>query len=437
MNYEDKIGLKQLNKNGYKVIDLFCGGGLGAYGIKKAGFDIVYAIDINKYAVDTYNKNIGNHCIKEDIRKLSIDDIPDCDIVMASPVCKSFSFAGNRKGFSDDKYGDLPYQFVRVVEGKKPKAFVFENVKGILSKSSKDEFFNLIRYLKGLGYNIKHKLINCYLYGVPQLRERVIMVGIRNDIGKFEFPLEVDESKRLNIYEAIGDLPNPYMVMNSKKDIQYISNKEEVLINNHIGYGLRNDEKNFINKVPSGGNWRDLNEEEAKAFLGKAYFNSGGRTGYLRKVNIDNPAHTITSSMLGKNNAQIIDNKDIEIYEHKINNQNIYYEGGYSSMYLNRNRQKQWNEPSYTIVSEARHLPLYPEPMNFDIRKINEYDVPPPRRFTVRECLRLQSVPDDFVIDSDISLAKQYEIVGNGIPSLITYKVFKELYNILENKSNH
>ena len=136
--------------------------------------------------------------------------------------------------------------------------------------------------------------------------------------------------------------------------------------------------------------------------------------------------------MIGKNNAQIIDDKELLIYEHKIKNQEIYYEAGYSSMYLSRNRQKQWNEPSYTIVSEARQLPLYPEPNNFDIRKLNEYNIAPPRRFTVRECLRLQSVPDWFIIDETISLTKQYEIVGNGIPSLITYKIFKELEKVLK-----
>lgn len=431
MNYEHKIGLIQRKSNNLKVIDLFCGGGLGAVGIKMAGFNIVYSIDINKYAVDTYNKNIGNHCVKDDIRALSIDDIPDCDVVMASPVCKSFSFAGNGKGFEDDKYGDLPHQFVRIVEGKKPKAFVFENVKGILSKSSKDEFLNLVNYLEELGYNINYKIINCYLYGVPQLRERLLMVGVRKDIGKYEFPLEIEEDRRLNIFDAIADLPSPYMVMNSKKDIQFISNSK-IIVANHIGYGLRNDEKSLINKVPSGGNWKSLSEEDAKSFLGKAYYNGGGKTGYLRRVKVDNPSYTITSAMIGKNNAQIIDDKELIIYEHNIKNQDIYYEAGYSSMYLSRNRQKQWNEPSYTIVSEARQLPLYPEPINFDIRKLVDYEIAPPRRFTVRECLRLQSVPDWFEIDNTISLNKQYEIVGNGIPSLITYKIFIKLENILK-----
>lgn len=428
MNYEELIGLTQLENNNLTVLDLFCGGGLGAIGIIKAGFNISQAIDNNKYAVDTYNNNIGNHCILGDIRKIDIDSIPDTDIIMASPVCKSFSFAGNYKGFEDDKYGDLPHYFVKYVEKKKPKAFVFENVKGIISKKFINEFNNMVEYLESLDYCISYKIVNSYYYGVPQLRERLIMVGLKSKYGIYDFPKETEENKRLNIFEAIHDLPAPYLVKNSNKDIQYISNKNQTHLN-HIGFGIRNDEKKYINKISSGGNWKDLKPEEAKDFLGSAYYNGGGKTGYLRKVNISKPSYTITSHMKGKNNAQIIDDLDFINYVH---NQNIYYEAGYSSRYLSRNRQKQWDEPSYTIISEARQLPLYPEPSNFDIRKIDEYEIAPPRRFTVRECLRLQTVPDWYVIDETISLTKQYEIVGNGIPSLITYKIFKQLAKYLK-----
>ena len=101
--------MKQLENNGLKVVDLFCGGGLGAIGIVRAGYNIVYAIDNNKDAVATYNQNIGNHCHLTDIRTLNISELPDFDILMGSPVCKSFSFAGNNKGFEDEKYGDLSY----------------------------------------------------------------------------------------------------------------------------------------------------------------------------------------------------------------------------------------------------------------------------------------------------------------------------------------
>lgn len=418
--YEEIINMKQLENNGLKVVDLICGGGLGAIGIVRAGYNIVYAIDNNKDAVATYNQNIGNHCHLTDIRTLNISELPDFDILMGSPVCKSFSFAGNNKGFEDEKYGDLSYYYLQVLKEKKPKAFVFENVKGMVSKKHKAYFDELIKAFEELGYDINYKIVNAHHWGVPQLRERLLIVGIRKDFDKtFEFPDDVQ--KRLAIRDVLSDLPEPKMVMNSSKDIQYI-NQNTVSNPNHIGFGLRKDEQSYIDEIPSGGNWKDLSEEDAKQFLGKAYYSGGGKTGFLRKVNINKPAYTITSFMNGKNNSQIID--DIDFYVH---NQNIYYEGGYSPRYTSRNRQKQWDSPSFTIVSEARQLPLYPTPSHYDIRQIENLDIAPPRRFTVRECLRLQSVPDTFVIDENIHLTKQYTIVGNGIPSLITYRIFNKL----------
>lgn len=417
-------------KNNLTVVDLFSGGGIGAIGVKEAGFNIIYAIDNNKYAVETYNRNIGNHCNQIDIRKLNINEIPDSDIILGSPVCKSFSFAGNREGFSDKRYGDLTYYYLEIVRVKKPKVIVFENVKGMISKKHIGYFEAFLKELNEIGYNINYKVINAHNYGVPQLRERLIIVGLRKDLNEeFIFPEPIDEDYKTCIYDAIGDLPEPTKVMNSSKDIQYINDKPSN-IPNHIGYGIRKDEMPYVDKIPIGSNWKSLTEEDAKLFLGKAFYNSGGRTGFLRKIDISKPAHTITSTMLGKNNAQIVESK--QIYEYKIKNQDIYYDSGFSPRYKSRNRQKQWNEPSFTIVSEARQLPLYPEPKNFDIRKIEEYKIAPPRRFTVRECLRLQSVPDYYEINEDIPLTKQYEIVGNGIPSLLTYTIFKKIEEYLK-----
>lgn len=409
-NDELRWGMIKRPNNGLKAVDLFCGAGIGASGVLLAGYDIKWAVDIKDYAVDTYNKNIGNHAVVRDIRKVTGEDIPDHDLMIATPVCKSFSFSGNMKGVEDEKYGDLSYHFYRLLGEKKPKAFLFENVNGMVSKKHKPFFDGFIKLIEELGYKVYLNLVDVYEYGVPQHRKRIFAVGIRNDIKKeFKFPERVEIEDRTNLRQAIGDLPEPDKVMNSNKDIQFV-NVEKTTIENHIGYGVRNDEKPFIDKVPVGGNWKDLSEEDAKKFMGKAYNSGGGRTGFLRKVSFDKPAYTITSMMNGKNNAQIIDNQD------------KYYDGGFSPRYVSRNRQKQWEEPSYTIVSEARQLPLYPEPANYDIRKMKEYDVLPPRRFTVRECLRIQTVPDWFSFDENIDLKKQYERCS-GIPSLMAYKI--------------
>jgi DNA (cytosine-5)-methyltransferase 1 len=407
---EPRWGMEQREPNGLTMIDLFCGAGVGAAGFLLAGYQIVYAVDNQKYAVSTYNRNIGNHAVCLDIRKVRAEDIPDADVITGGFPCQPFSFSGTGKGEADEKKGDLGYHFYRIIRDKQPKAFIMENVDGIVSKKHLPFFKKLMKMFEEAGYDVSYPTkkngdptyLNCWDYGVPQIRKRVFVVGIRKDLNKkFVFPEPIPLEERTTIRYAIGDLPDPDG------------------INNHLGYGIRKDEAPFIDKIPPGGNWRDLPVEDQMKFMGKAFHSGGGRTGFLRKVLFDQPAYTITSTMNGKNNAQIIDNHD------------KYYKGGFSSRYKSRNRQKQWDEPSFTIVSQARQLPLYPEPANYDIRVMDEKEIPPPRRFTVRECLRLQTVPDWFSFGDDVSLAHQYERCS-GIPSLMAYKLGLTLEEVLK-----
>jgi DNA (cytosine-5)-methyltransferase 1 len=396
------------------MVDLFCGAGIGAIGFKEAGYKIIWAVDNNKHAINTYNKNIGNHAILSDIKKIDMDDIPYADVITAGFPCQPFSLSGKGEGVNCEKKGDLGEYFLRIVENKKPKAFMFENVAGIATKKHKEFFNNLIKMFEDIGYNVSWQLINCWDYSLPQARKRVFAIGIRNDLNKeFIFPQKLPDKDKRCIRDAIGDLPEPY---------NYPETKD--ILKNHYGLGIRNDEKPFVDKISIGGNWRDLDIEEQKKFLGGAFNSGGGRTGFLRKINFDKPAHTITSLMDGKNNAQILDNRD------KYRN-HYFKEDGYSKNYLSRNRQRQWDEPSFTIVSSCRHLPLFPEPNNYDIREMDKYDVPPPRRFTVRECLRLQSVPDSFYFDDDVPIRKQYERCS-GIPSIIAYKFSKIIKDLID-----
>lgn len=374
------LHIPQRQFNNLKVVDLFCGAGVGACGIKLAGFDIIWGIDNNKFAVSTYNSNIGNHAVCGDVKKLDANDIPEHDIMISTPTCKSFSWAGTGLGFDHEEHGDLIFHFFRLLDAKKPKAFLFENVDGMLSKKNKSVFLSFIKDIESIGYKVTWKVVDCYDYGIPQHRKRVFAVGIRNDIKKeFTFPREA--GKKATIRDAIGDLPEPNIVMNSQKDIQYInSNPSEIL--NHIGYGIRKDEKPFVEKINIGGNWRNLSKEDAKIFLGGAFNSGGGRTGFLRKISFDKPSHTLTSTMLGKNNAQILDNRD-----------------------------------KYNISNLKEDFD------NINIPPVN-------RRFTVRECLRLQTVPDWFSFDENISLSKQYERCS-GIPSLMAYKLMIEIEKVL------
>lgn len=350
-----------LPSNGLKMIDLFCGAGIGATGFKRAGFDIVYAVDNQQYAVDTYNQNIGEHAVVSDIRTINGVDLPYADVVTGGFPCKSYSTIGKGKGVEDEKNGDLAAHFVRLIDEIKPKAFLMENVGGLLTKKHRAVFDAILFDLSNLGYEVSWSYLDCSNFGVPQKRKRIFAIGILKTMNRiFEFPKE-EANIKTSIREAIGDLPEP--------------SDEGNTIRNHYGYGIRKDELPFVEKIPPGGNWKNLEEQDQKKFLGKAYYSGGGRTGFLRKVSFENPAWTLTSMMNGKNNAQIVDLSD-------------KYRG-----------EKHGN-----------------------------------RRFTVRECLRLQTVPDSFFFSDSLSLAKQYERCS-GIPSLVAYQLGKALNEQLKSSN--
>jgi DNA (cytosine-5)-methyltransferase 1 len=338
--------IEQLPLNGLTVGDLFCGAGIGGIGTKLAGYKTLYAFDNNPVAVNTFNKNVEPVAYIADAKLMDYEKLPYTDVITAGFPCKSYSVIGRGLGTKDEKHGNLGYITIQIIQIKKPKAFLIENVSGLISKNHMPFFLEMIGLFEE-EYNVTWKLIDCSEYGVPQKRERVFIVGIRKDLNKkFEFPTPTHTKHKLTIIDAIGDLPKApcNSIPNHGKDC-----------------GLRNDEKSYVNKIPVGGNWKNLPIEDQKAFMKKGFYSSGGRTGALYKVDPNKPAKTIMSSPLGKATAQIL------------------------------------------------HWPGHE-----------------PRRFTVRESLRLQTVPDSFAFDESIPLMKQYERCS-GIPSLVSYILMGEI----------
>lgn len=205
--------------NNYKVVSLFCGCGgmdLGFTGnfiylnraYERNPIDIIFANDIDKNACITYNFNFEHKAICDDISNVSLELIPDCDIVIGGFPCQDFSLAGKRKGF-DSKRGLLYKQMLRVVKIKMPKIFVAENVEGLTYNINGESPLKKIIYeFKKVGYNVKYKLFNTADYEVPEIRKRVIIIGVRNDIKKdYTFPKEViNENNWLTVKDAIDDL---------------------------------------------------------------------------------------------------------------------------------------------------------------------------------------------------------------------------------------
>lgn len=185
-----------------KVASLFCGCGGSDLGIsgdfkflnkkyEKLPTTIVYANDIDHKSCDIFDSNFAIKSDRRDIKEVHENEIPDHDLLLAGFPCQSFSILAQnppRLGYKDER-GKLFFEIVRILKHKKPKYFICENVKGILSANNGKTFQLILEELKATGYNIKYKLLNSKDFGVPQKRERIFIVGIRKNLKlNFEFP---------------------------------------------------------------------------------------------------------------------------------------------------------------------------------------------------------------------------------------------------------
>ncbi|WP_175890336.1 DNA cytosine methyltransferase [Burkholderia cepacia] len=200
------------------AIDLFSGAGGLALGLKKSGFDLRAAVEADKWAARTYRKNLGSHLLEVDIHKLAVADLlefaqlapGECDLLAGGPPCQGFSV--QRRGADEDPRNDLVLEFLRCVEGVKPRIFLMENVSGLMSKRGRPFLEAVVSKARELGYVVHQAKLEAADYGVPQLRKRVILVGEmpRDGESYFQFPdPNVSEEGYKTVREAIADLPSP------------------------------------------------------------------------------------------------------------------------------------------------------------------------------------------------------------------------------------
>ncbi len=206
-----------MNGDNYKptVISLFAGCGGSSLGYKMAGYKELLAIDFNHYAVETFRINFPDVPVWEkDICKVTSQEMlsfcnikeGELDVLDGSPPCQGFSLAGKRQ-VNDDR-NLLFLEYVRLIKELRPKAFVMEIVPGMIKGVMKGLFIEIFKVLKSLEYNVKCKLMNACFYEVPQMRERLIFVGIRNDLQlQPSYPLPYND-KAMTIKDAIGNLLN-------------------------------------------------------------------------------------------------------------------------------------------------------------------------------------------------------------------------------------
>lgn len=312
-----------------KVASMFCGCGgmdLGVLGgfeylgkrYAKLPYEIVYALDNDEYCTKIYNDNFKHKCVVQDIKSLDIASLPDFDVLIGGFPCQSFSISAQnppRLGYKDER-GMLFFEMVKILRERHPRFFIAENVKGLLSANKGKAFPMIIEEFENAGYKVVHKLLNAEEYGVPQRRQRVVIVGFRDedDYNRFNYPMPINNRKTL------GDV---------------------------IDLSADNDDKWFFSQKAVDG-----------MMAVREKMNKG------RVQNLDEPCNTISSHL--------------------------------AKVSLNST-----------------------DPVRF----VNDRY----RRFTPRECARIQSFPDSFVLDS-VSEARQYKAIGNAVPPVMMWYIAKLLF---------
>ena len=283
-NNEKKLNINKKKANSevqLKAIELFAGAGGLALGIEKAGFNTIGLIEIDKNACNTLKFNRPNwNVINENIANISSRNLEDffsikkgeLDLLSGGAPCQAFSYAGKRLGLEDTR-GTLFYHYALFLKQLQPKIFLFENVKGLLSHDKGKTHETIINVFKEEGYTIYEKVLNAWDYGVAQKRERLIIVGIRNDLlNKLNFLFPIPHNYKPILRDVLLDCPE-------SKGIAYSEYKKKI-----------------FELVPPGGYWKDIPKEIAKEYMKSCWNMEGGRTGILRRLSLDEPSLTILTS---------------------------------------------------------------------------------------------------------------------------------------------
>ena len=255
----------------YNILDLFCGAGGLSLGFERAGFHVVKAIDIDKHAIDTYNYNrVEKVAEVKDVSEIDhayIDKLGPIDGIIGGPPCQGFSIANGQR-IIDDNRNRLYREYFRILEETRPKFFVIENVTGLLTLAKGVVKNDIIKRAKKLGYNVEYKTINASLYGVPQVRLRVIFVGIHESCTTEKFTFPEGNSEPISIEDAIGDLPsldkgedNTTYVHPPKTEYQKMIRDGMTTLHNHILSVHKEETKKTIALIPEGKRVCDLPEE--------------------------------------------------------------------------------------------------------------------------------------------------------------------------------
>ena len=256
-----------------KVLELFAGAGGLSLGMHRAGFETIGLIENNKDCVSTLKTNMPEwNVISCGVEDVDYSVFTGVDVVSGGFPCQSFSNAGKRLGFGDER-GNLFFEMMRSIRELKPKIVLAENVQGLLSHNKGNSIDKILFSLKKEGYSVTYQILNCVDFGVPQKRKRLIIIGV---LGKCVIPrIPIPDMPHKKIRDALLDCPK-------SPGISYSKNK-----------------KIIMDQVPPGGCWVDLPDKVQKSYMGASYGHGshmGGRRGIARRMGWNEPSLTILCS---------------------------------------------------------------------------------------------------------------------------------------------
>lgn len=397
----------ELKNDDLRILSLFsgCGGmDIGFNGgfkfrnkkYKKTKFRTILANDIDPAATLVYESNEkyfkGHEILEADVKEIPHDSIPDFDFMLAGFPCQPFSNAGLRKGINDER-GNLFEECEKIIQEKinhgcAPMGFVFENVRGILSSKMSDGTSipdEIVKRTKDLGYNTVYKLVKASNYGVPSARYRVIIIGLRKDLGTFNFDL-LDEI--VQEHKIPNEKNDPYELMLGS----VLSDIDKTM--------THHDE--FWKYSPSGQYMIDK--------IGPCYGNREVLNQFKSKTPIENMPSEVHQGRSWKN----MDREDMSPRFQRIHDDPAKYRAP------NFYRRFSLTEINGTITASAQ-----PEACGITHPLEN-------RRYTIREIARIQSFPDDFVFPYS-TIANAYKVIGNAVPPILAWVIASAISKHLDN----
>ncbi len=397
----------------FKVISLFSGAGGMDMGFIQAGFDVIWANDIIPEAIETYRQNIGKHIVYGDIRMIDSKDIPDNpDVIIGGFPCQGFSIANTKRSMTDQR-NFLYKEMLRVIRDKKPKMFIAENVKGLLSMEKGKVIEMIKRDFENLGYYVEARLLNAAEYGVPQLRERVVIIG--NKLEKYvKYPDKThyieEETEDLlpavTCEQAIGWLSNircqdlPINLADGTVVYQHKAN--ENVAETFWGRKYSVNQHEICDYLVSWRNKKGISTKAVDEHFGYKY--TAGH--WFRKDNnsgsIPNPSDWWElKKLLG------FDDKYDKVVTTLVEKPVVFEQAL---------RITNWDRPSDTITATSPEI------------HVNKM-----RRLSVRECAIIQTFPNDFIFSGN-NIGIMYKQIGNAVPVLLAKKIAECVKYTLEKK---